>query len=105
MDCWLRQCCCACGPSNLTPYALPAVRLPTSQIARQLEEFKGKVAGMNSRWQELKPKGGPSGNPAVVLAKITEYANAITEMREESAKLQKEVGKQHRLSRAVRPQP
>ncbi len=80
------------APSTLTPYALSAVRLPASQIARQLEEFKGKVAGMNSRWQELKPKGGPSGNPAVVLAKITEYANAIKEMREESAKLQKEVG-------------
>ncbi|KAG2426397.1 hypothetical protein HYH02_014824 [Chlamydomonas schloesseri] len=60
------------------------------QIGRQLEEFKGKVAGMNSRWQELKPKGGPSGNPAVVLAKIQEYANAIQELREESAKLYKE---------------
>nr|BBC28429.1 cytoplasmic dynein 1b heavy chain [Yamagishiella unicocca] len=60
------------------------------QIGRQLEEFKGKIAGMNSRWQELKPKGGPSGNPAVVLAKIQEYANAIQELREESAKLQKE---------------
>ncbi len=47
---------------------------------------------MNSRWQELKPKGGPSGNPAVVLAKIQEYANAIQELREESAKLHKEVG-------------
>ncbi|KXZ45909.1 DHC7 protein [Gonium pectorale] len=60
------------------------------QIGRQLEEFKGKVTGMNSRWQELKPKSGPSGNPAVVLAKIQEYANAIKELREESAKLQKE---------------
>ncbi|GFR50179.1 hypothetical protein Agub_g12346, partial [Astrephomene gubernaculifera] len=60
------------------------------QIARQLEEFKGKVTGMNSRWHELKPKGGPSGNPAVVLAKIQEYANSIKELREESAKLYKE---------------
>lgn len=64
------------------------------QITRQLDEFKGKMAGMMSRWQELKPKGGPSGNPAVVLAKIQEYANAIQEMREENAKLRKEVSKQ-----------
>nr|BCL66104.1 cytoplasmic dynein 1b heavy chain [Volvox africanus] len=60
------------------------------QISRQLDEFKSKVAGMNSRWHELKPKGGPSGNPAVVLAKIQEYANAVHELREESAKLRKE---------------
>nr|ADI46856.1 DHC1bf [Volvox carteri f. nagariensis] len=60
------------------------------QIGRQLDEFKGKVVGMNNRWQELKPKGGPSGNPAVVLAKIQEYANALQELRQESAKLRKE---------------
>ncbi|KAG2486208.1 hypothetical protein HYH03_015170 [Edaphochlamys debaryana] len=60
------------------------------QIAKQIDEFKGKVAGMNSRWHELKPKSGPSGNPAVVLAKIQEYANAIKELRDESAKLHKE---------------
>ncbi|GLI62890.1 cytoplasmic dynein 1b heavy chain [Volvox africanus] len=60
------------------------------QISRQLDEFKAKVAGMNSRWQELKPKSGPSGNPAVVLAKIQEYTNAIQELREESAKLHRE---------------
>lgn len=57
---------------------------------------------MNSRWQELKPKSGPSGNPAVVLAKIQEYANAIKELREESAKLYKEVRKGAFSGRRVR---
>jgi dynein heavy chain 2 len=47
------------------------------------------VAGFASRWSELKPRGGPSGNPAVVLTRIEEYSAAITELREESAKLQK----------------
>ncbi len=50
---------------------------------------RGKVSGFASRWHELKPKGGPSGNPAVVLSKIEEYAASIEELREESAKLQK----------------
>nr|ADI46936.1 DHC1bm [Volvox carteri f. nagariensis] len=60
------------------------------QISRQLSEFKSKVSGISCRWQELKPKGGPSGNPAVVLAKIQEYANAIQELRDESVKLHRE---------------
>ena len=47
------------------------------------------MAGFASRWHELKPKGGPSGNPAVVLTRIEEYAAAIQELREESGKLQK----------------
>ena len=58
-------------------------------IAKQLDEFKSKVVGFSSRWHELKPKGGPSGNPAVVLTRIEEYSAAIQELREESAKLQK----------------
>ena len=50
---------------------------------------RGKVAGFASRWAELKPRKGPSGNPAVVLTKIEEYAASIQDLREESAKLQK----------------
>ncbi len=50
---------------------------------------RGTVAGFASRWSEIKPKAGPSGNPAVVLSKIEEYAASIQELREESAKLQK----------------
>ncbi|MEW5298927.1 MAG: hypothetical protein WDW36_001997 [Sanguina aurantia] len=62
------------------------------QIVKQLDEFRGKVAGFASRWAELKPKGGPSGNPALVLQRIEEYSAAIQDLREESAKLQKEAG-------------
>jgi len=59
-------------------------------VTKQLEEFRGNVAGFASRWEELKPKGGPSGNPAVVLSKIQAYAVEVQELKEESAKLQKE---------------
>lgn len=59
-------------------------------IAKQLDDFRAKVAGFTSRWHELKPKDGPSGNPAVVLTRIEEFAANIQELREESAKLQKE---------------
>lgn len=51
--------------------------------------FRGKVTGFASRWSELKPRSGPSGNPAVVLSKIEEYAASIQELREESTRLQK----------------
>lgn len=68
-------------------------------VQRQLDEFKGRLAGFVSRWQELKPKGGPSGNPIIVLTKIDETYASLAELREETAKLQKEVrgrkGEQH----------
>ena len=48
--------------------------------------LRSDVAGFASCWHELKPKGGPSGNPAVVLTRIEEYATAIQELREESGK-------------------
>ena len=50
---------------------------------------RGTVAGFASRWEEVKPKGGPSGNPSIMLHKIKAYTIEVQEMREESAKLQK----------------
>ncbi|KAG1663699.1 hypothetical protein FOA52_013267 [Chlamydomonas sp. UWO 241] len=60
------------------------------QIGKQLEDFKGRISGFASRWSELKPKDGPSGNPAVVLSRIEEYAASIEELKAEAAKLQKD---------------
>ncbi|KAJ9505745.1 hypothetical protein QJQ45_029246, partial [Haematococcus lacustris] len=59
-------------------------------IEKQVDEYKGKLAGFASRWSELKPRSGPSGNPAVVLARIEEYAAAIKDLREEAARVAKE---------------
>eukprot|EP00955_Chlamydomonas_euryale_P024623 259694-Chlamydomonas_euryale.AAC.4 len=59
-------------------------------IAKQLDDFRGRIGGFGSRWAELKPKQGPSGNPAVVLTRIEEFAAAINEFQEEAARLQKD---------------
>ena len=59
-------------------------------VAKQLDDFRGKVAGFASRWHELKPKAGPSGNPGIVLQRIEEYSLSINELKEESAKLKKD---------------
>jgi hypothetical protein len=34
-------------------------------ITKHIAMCRGKVAGFGSRWSELKPRSGPSGNPAV----------------------------------------
>lgn len=66
------------APTLTLPFARICGFLPTQvQIVKQLDEFRGKLAGFASRWAELKPKGGPSGNPALVLQKIEEYSAAI----------------------------
>lgn len=44
-------------------------------VVKQLDDFRGKVAGFASRWHELKPKAGPSGNPGQHITCQTQPAS------------------------------
>ncbi|WIA17572.1 hypothetical protein OEZ85_014399 [Tetradesmus obliquus] len=60
------------------------------QLGKKLEDFGGTVAGFASRWQSIKPRGGPSGNPAVVMAQLEDAARQLQDVLEEAEQLCKE---------------
>ncbi len=47
----------------------------------QVMEFQSKVAGFAGRWQELKPRGIPSGDPSLVLVKIDNDVRSLAELQ------------------------
>ena len=47
----------------------------------QLGELKSRITSFTARWHELKPKGVPSGDPALVLVKLGEYSRQLTELQ------------------------
>ncbi len=55
------------------------------QLARRLEQFAGDVTGFGSRWQALRPKEGPGGNPAVVVAQLEGAWAQVEETRASAA--------------------
>lgn len=57
------------------------------QIERNITEFKSKVNGFASRWQQFKPKGAPEGDPQLMLAKIEDDALSLAELLEEAKKV------------------
>ena len=62
---WLATCCCA----------------PPVAACLQLGELKSRITSFTARWHELKPKGVPSGDPALVLVKLGEYSRQLTELQ------------------------
>jgi hypothetical protein len=52
-------------------------------------EFRASVAGFFSRWQELKPKGAPNGNAALVLARLDEYSHQVEELQRQAQQYQR----------------
>ena len=47
----------------------------------QLGELRSRITSFTARWHELKPKGVPSGDPALVLVKLSEYSRQLTELQ------------------------
>lgn len=45
--------------------------------------------GFSSRWQELKPKGAPKGEPEVILVKIQEFEQTLIQFKEEATGIEK----------------
>lgn len=45
--------------------------------------------GFSSRWQELKPKGTPKGEPELILVKIQEFEQSLEQFKEEAAGIDK----------------
>jgi hypothetical protein len=45
------------------------------------------VHHLAGRWQSIKPRGGPSGNPAVVMAQLEDAARQLQDVQEEAEQL------------------
>ena len=43
--------------------------------------------GFASRWEGLKPKGAPEGDPQMILTKLEDYDRMVAEMMEEAEKI------------------
>eukprot|EP00878_Enallax_costatus_P024703 GHUV01026383.1.p1 GENE.GHUV01026383.1~~GHUV01026383.1.p1 ORF type:complete len:1576 (+),score=459.42 GHUV01026383.1:1611-6338(+) len=60
------------------------------QVLKKIQEFEGVITGFASRWQSIKPRGGPTGNPAVVMAQLEDAARQLADIKEEADALCKE---------------
>ncbi|GMH35100.1 hypothetical protein BSKO_02968 [Bryopsis sp. KO-2023] len=59
-------------------------------IVKQIDEFSGRIVGLSSRWHELKPKGAPQGDPAIILTQIEGFALSLEQFREEAAGIERD---------------
>ncbi len=49
----------------------------------QVDEIKSRISGFGARWQEVKPHGMPSGDPALMLLKMEDYSKQLKDLQEE----------------------
>lgn len=68
------------------PYAqsLPVSASITMSSLSQVGEMKSRISGFGARWQEVKPHGMPSGDPALMLLKMEEYSKQLTDLQQEA---------------------
>ncbi len=52
-----------------------------------MSDFRTTIADFGARWAALKPRDGPSGNPAVVLAQLEDAAHALADLQQEAERL------------------
>ncbi|DBA90074.1 TPA: hypothetical protein ACH3X2_004335 [Trebouxia sp. C0005] len=57
------------------------------QLARQVGEMKSRISGFGARWQEVKPHGMPSGDPALMLLKMEDYSKQLTDLQQEAQQM------------------
>jgi len=50
----------------------------------QVGEMKSRISGFGARWQEVKPHGMPSGDPALMLLKMEDYSKQLTDLQQEA---------------------
>lgn len=53
----------------------------------QVGEIKSRISGFGARWQEVKPHGMPSGDPALILLKMDDYSKQLTDLQEEAQQM------------------
>jgi hypothetical protein len=70
-------------------------------LGKRFEDFCGTVAGFTSRWQGIRPRGGPTTNLAVVLVQLEDAGRQLADLQEEAQHLCK-VG-EGVVSASVRP--
>ncbi len=56
----------------------------TMRIMSQVGEIKSRISGFGARWQEVKPHGMPSGDPALMLLKMEDYSKQLTDLQQEA---------------------
>lgn len=44
-------------------------------------ELKSRVTGFGARWEDLKPKGVPSGDSALMLIKMQDYGKQLADLQ------------------------
>ncbi|KAL3130926.1 hypothetical protein ABBQ38_000251 [Trebouxia sp. C0009 RCD-2024] len=57
------------------------------QLARQAGELKSRISGFGAHWQEVKPHGMPSGDPALMLLKMEDYSKQLADLQEEARQM------------------
>ena len=50
----------------------------------QVDEIQSRISGLGARWQEVKPHGIPSGDPALMLLKMEDYSKQLIQLQEEA---------------------
>ena len=53
-------------------------------IMSQVGEIKSRISGFGARWQEVKPHGMPSGDPALMLLKMEDYSKQLADLQQEA---------------------
>lgn len=50
---------------------------------KQVGELTSRISGFGAHWQEVKPHGMPSGDPALMLLKMEDYSKQLADLQEE----------------------
>ena len=53
----------------------------------QAGELRSRISGFGVRWQEIKPHGMPSGDPALMLLKMEDYSKQLADLQEEARQM------------------
>lgn len=53
-------------------------------LLEQAGELRSRISGFGAHWQEVKPHGMPSGDPALMLLKMEDYSKQLADLQEEA---------------------
>lgn len=62
-------------------YRLTCAVCQAEGCCEQADELRSRITGFAARWEGLKPKGVPSGDPALILIKMQEYGKQLTDLQ------------------------
>ena len=77
VDCQQTTTSCQTPPHGL--YAKCFLTLAI--VLAQAGELKSRIAAFAARWEDLKPKGVPTGDPALILIKTQEYSKQLVDLQ------------------------